>query len=165
MIVQWLTSFFQQENSAQNKDFGSHYVIIGNGVAGLEAAKQIRKFDASAHITMISRESKLHWSRPALMYVYMGELSEQDIIPYPESWFLGKKIDLRLGNVLSINREKKTLTFDDQSTLSYDALLIATGSQPRSLEGVSFELDGVMGLYHLQDLAYLNGVSEQIQNA
>ena len=140
-------------------------MIIGNGIAGLEAAKKIRLLDPNSSICMISRESKLHWSRPALMYLYMRELRDQDVIPYPESWFAQKRIDLRQGNVVSIDKEAKLVVFDDQSTLAYDALLLAMGSEPRQLAKIDPQLPGVMGLYHLKDLAYLEKISDQVQRA
>jgi len=43
-------------------------VIIGNGIAGVTAARHIRKL-SDKHITIISGESDYFWSRTALMYI------------------------------------------------------------------------------------------------
>lgn len=166
LIRRLLNSIFHKEvRPHKQQTIGHSYVIIGNGIAGLEAAKKIRLLDPNSNICMISRESKLHWSRPALMYLYMRELRDQDVIPYPESWFAQKRIDLRQGNVVSIDKEAKLVVFDDQSTLTYDALLLAMGSEPRQLAKIDHQLPGVMGLYHLKDLAYLEKISDQVQRA
>ena len=58
------------------------YVILGNGVAGINAANTVRGRDRTAEITIISSESDHFFSRTALMYVVCGQLSEQCIEPY-----------------------------------------------------------------------------------
>ncbi len=68
-------------------------VIIGNGITGITAARNIRK-RSNHKITVISSESKYFFSRTALMYVYMGHEKFENIMPY-ENWFWEKnKIDL-----------------------------------------------------------------------
>ena len=60
-------------------------VIIGNGVAGITAARHLRKRTDDA-ITVISGETDHFFSRTALMYIYMGHMSFEDTKPY-EDWF------------------------------------------------------------------------------
>ena len=50
-----------------------HYVILGNGVAGMEAALALRARDDEARITLVSAEHDHFFSRPALMYVFAGQ--------------------------------------------------------------------------------------------
>ena len=57
-----------------------HYVIIGNGIAGVSAARHIRKRDSGAEITVISAESEYFYSRTALMYMVMGDLNQQSLM-------------------------------------------------------------------------------------
>lgn len=68
-----------------------HIVIIGNGIAGITAARWIRKL-SDHRITVISSESDYFFSRTALMYVYMGHMRWQDILPYDADFY--KKIVL-----------------------------------------------------------------------
>ena len=49
-------------------------VIIGNGIAGTTLALELHKIDPKLDITMISGESEYHYSRPALMYIFMGHM-------------------------------------------------------------------------------------------
>ena len=63
----------------------SKIIIIGNGIAGITAARHIRK-NSEHEIVVISGESKYFFSRTALMYVYMGHMRFEDIKPY-EDWF------------------------------------------------------------------------------
>ena len=59
-----------------------HYVIVGNGVCGIEAALALRGRDASARITLVSDEHDHFFSRPALMYVFAGQTTLRDTEPY-----------------------------------------------------------------------------------
>ena len=56
-------------------------VIIGNGVAGMEAALALRGARPDARITIVSEESDHFFSRTALMWVHAGQLSHRDIEP------------------------------------------------------------------------------------
>ena len=131
-----------------------HIVIIGNGIAGVTAARHIRK-KSDKKITIISGEHRYFFSRTALMYVYMGHLKFEHTQPY-ENWFWKKnKIDLLQRFVTNIDTDKKQLIFIDETSISYDKLIIATGSKPNKFDWKGQDLDGVMGLYHKQDLENL----------
>ena len=132
----------------------NHIVIIGNGISGVTAARHIRK-SSNHKITIISAESKYFFSRTALMYVYMGHMKFEHTQPY-ENWFWEKNsIDLKEGFVENINTKEKVLNFSNGENIAYDKLIIATGSKPNKFGWPGQELDGVMGLYHKQDLENL----------
>ena len=131
-----------------------HIVIIGNGIAGVTAARHIRK-KSNKKITIVSAENKYFFSRTALMYVYMGHLTFKHTQPY-EDWFWKKNnIELKEGLVIDIDVKNKTLNLADDSTLTFDKLIIATGSKPNKFGWPGQNLDGVMGMYHKQDLEKL----------
>jgi NAD(P)H-nitrite reductase large subunit len=128
-----------------------HIVIIGNGISGVTAARHIRK-NSDHKITIVSAEAKYFFSRTALMYVYMGHMKFEHTQPY-ENWFWDKNnIHLKEGYVSILNTDKKTLQFKDSSLISYDKLIIATGSKPNKFGWPGQDLEGVMGMYHKQDL-------------
>ena len=128
-----------------------HIVIIGNGISGITAARHIRK-NSDKKITIISAENKYFFSRTALMYIYMGHLKFEHTQPY-ENWFWEKnKINLKEGFVANVNTDTKTLDFSNGETLNYDKLIIATGSKPNKFGWPGQDLEGVMGMYHKQDL-------------
>ncbi len=131
-----------------------HVVIIGNGISGVTAARHIRKL-SDKKITIVSSETTYFFSRTALMYVYMGHMKFEHTQPY-ESWFWKKNnIDLKKGFVTNISSANKELEFKDGEKLSYDKLIIATGSKPNKFGWPGQDLDGVMGMYHKQDLEKL----------
>jgi len=131
-----------------------HIVIIGNGISGVTAARHIRKL-SDKKITIISAETEYFFSRTALMYVYMGHMTFEHTQPY-ENWFWEKnRIELKKAFVKTVETENKTLHFQDGGSLTYDKLIIATGSKPNKFGWPGQDLDGVMGMYHKQDLENL----------
>jgi len=129
--------------------------IIGNGIAGITTARHIRKNDSNAEITVISAETDYFFSRTALMYIYMGHMRFKDTKPY-ENWFWKKnRIDLVNGYVETIDYDNKTLNLSGNKQLTYDKLVIATGSTPNKFGWKGQDLDGVQGLYSYQDLELL----------
>lgn len=129
-------------------------VIIGNGIAGTTAALGIRTL-SDANITIISEESPYPFSRTALMYVFMGQLSLQHTHLYPDSTWQEQNIQLLKARVKTLDRASKSVLLDDGKTLSYDQLILATGSMPLVPECEGIDLPGVRPLYHLSDLEYL----------
>ena len=131
-----------------------HIVIIGNGISGVTTARHIRKL-SDKKITIVSAETDYFFSRTALMYVYMGHMKFEHTQPY-ENWFWKKnRIELKKGFVKTIETKSKTLHFAEGDTLQYDKLVIATGSKPNKFGWPGQDLDGVMGMYHKQDLENL----------
>ena len=94
-----------------------HIVIIGNGIAGVTAARHIRK-KSNKKITIVSAENKYFFSRTALMYVYMGHLTFKHTQPY-EDWFW-KKNNIELKEIRSkeIDIELKDVENDKKDAIS-----------------------------------------------
>jgi len=131
-----------------------HIVIIGNGISGVTAARHIRKL-SDKKITIVSAETDYFFSRTALMYIYMGHMKFEHTQPY-ENWFWKKnRIELKKKYVKSIETKNKTLFFAEGDSLKYDKLIIATGSKPNKFGWPGQDLEGVMGMYHKQDLENL----------
>lgn len=131
-----------------------HIVIIGNGISGVTAARHIRK-NSDKEITIISAETAFFFSRTALMYVYMGHMKFEHTQPY-EPWFWEKnRINLKQGVVSEIHTKLNEIEFTNGEKLSYDKLIIATGSKPNKFGWPGQDLGGVMGMYHKQDLENL----------
>tara|TARA_R110002124_G_scaffold286740_1_gene468524 strand:+ start:4943 stop:6307 length:1365 start_codon:yes stop_codon:yes gene_type:complete len=131
-----------------------HIVIIGNGISGVTAARHIRK-KSDKEITIISAETDFFFSRTALMYVYMGHMKFEHTQPY-ESWFWKKnRINLKKGFVSKVHSKSNEIEFSNGEKLAYDKLIIATGSKPNKFGWSGQDLNGVMGMYHKQDLESL----------
>ncbi|MBA3648530.1 MAG: NAD(P)/FAD-dependent oxidoreductase [Chitinophagales bacterium] len=141
-----------------------HIVIIGNGITGTTAARTVRQL--SGHeITVISSESNFFFSRTALMYVYMGHMKFEHIKPY-EDWFWEKNsINLVHNRVDQIDSERKQCILSNGEKISYDKLIIACGSKPNKFGWPGENLNGVQGLYSLQDLESMEKNTSGISNA
>lgn len=131
-----------------------HIVIIGNGIAGVTAARHIRKL-SDKKITIVSAESEYFFSRTALMYVYMGHMKFEHTQPYENHFWKKNRIDLIKGYVTNVNTKEKFIQLDCAANLPYDKLIIATGSKPNKFGWPGQDLDGVQGLYSKQDLELL----------
>ena len=129
----------------------SNIVIIGNGIAGVTAARHIRK-NSDHKITIISAETKHFFSRTALMYIYMGHMKYEHTKPYEDNFWAKNRIDLKEGLVTSIQTDQKSLSLNDGSTIKYDSLILATGSKPNKFGWPGQDLPQVQGLYAKQDL-------------
>lgn len=141
-----------------------HIVIIGNGISGVTAARHIRK-QSNFKITIISAESEYFFSRTALMYVFMGHMKFEHTQPY-ENWFWKKnRIDLKKGFVASIDAKAKKVRLSDAEEISFDSLIIATGSKPNKFGWPGQDLSGVQGLYSKQDLESLEENSKNCKRA
>ncbi|MDA8639494.1 NAD(P)/FAD-dependent oxidoreductase [Flavobacteriaceae bacterium] len=139
-------------------------IIIGNGIAGITTARHIRK-KSNKPILIISKESKYFFSRTALMYVYMGHLKWEHTQPYESHFWKKNKLNLLQETVTNIDSENKKITLSNESILSYDSLVLATGSIPNKFGWPGENHKGVQGLYSKQDLENLESLSASIQEA
>lgn len=138
-----------------------HVVIIGNGIAGITAARHIRK-NSDYDITVISAESKYFWSRTALMYIYMGHMKHHHTKPY-EDWFWEKnRINLLQDYVENIDTDNKELKLKINDRLKYDVLIIATGAKPNKFGWPGQDLKGVTGMVSIQDLERIEQYTKEI---
>ncbi len=108
-----------------------HYVVLGNGVAGVEAALALRGRDARARISVVSAEHDHFFSRPALMYVFAGQTSLRDTEPYDRAFYERMRFERRSARVTQLDAAGHALVFEDGARLGYDKLLLAVGSKAR----------------------------------
>ena len=128
-------------------------LIIGNGIAGITCARHLRKRDKDVRITVISSERPHFFSRPALMYVYMGHMGYNNIKPYADSFWKKNDIDLIYDHVTRLDVVKKRVFLRDASCfVGYDSLVLALGSVSRFMDWEGVSLRGVQGLYSYPDL-------------
>jgi len=139
-------------------------IIIGNGISGVTAARNIRK-RSDEPITIISAESKYFFSRTALMYVYMGHMKFEHTQPYEPHFWTKNRIDLLQDFVEHIDIASKEITLQNGGKLAYSELIIASGSKPNKFGWPGQDADGVSGLYSKQDLEYIEERSPEMKTA
>ncbi len=104
-----------------------HVVIVGAGFAGLACAKELAR--KPVQVTLIDRHN-YHLFVPLLYQVATAALSPADIAR-PIRRILGRYANIRilLGEVTGVDAASRAVTLADGATISYDRLVIATGSQ------------------------------------
>jgi NADPH-dependent 2,4-dienoyl-CoA reductase/sulfur reductase-like enzyme/nitrite reductase/ring-hydroxylating ferredoxin subunit len=128
-------------------------VIIGGGAAGNAAAEELRKQAYAGSITMISADDSVPYDRPNLSKDYLAGNAPEDWIPLRAAKFYQEhRIDVKLATrVVSIDVGRRTLTLANGETLSYDALLLATGAEPVRMDVAGGNLPHVHYLRTLAD--------------
>ncbi len=143
----------------------NHVLIIGNGIAGITTAINLRKLDSDTLITVVSEETEYFFSRTALMYVFMGHMKFEHTQPYENHFWKENKIELLKATVKSVLPNENAVVFESNEKLKYDQLVIATGSKPNKFGWPGQDLAGVSGLYHKKDLEYVNDLAPKIKKA
>jgi NADPH-dependent 2,4-dienoyl-CoA reductase/sulfur reductase-like enzyme len=130
-------------------------VIIGNGVAGMEAALAIRAREPTWDITLISEESDHFFSRTALMWVFSGQMSHRDIEPLERDAYerLGFRRVRARATAVDVARREVSLA-GGHGPIAYDRLLLACGSRPRPGPWPGSDARGVGHFVTMQDLQW-----------
>src|SRR4051794_26308363 len=120
-------------------------VIVGASLAGATAAETLRADGWTGEIVLVGSESELPYERPPLSKdVLLGKKETESAQIHDRQWYDDNNVELRLGTtVTAIDPAAKTVTLDDDSQLSYDKLLIATGSRVRKLDVPGADLPGI----------------------
>jgi 3-phenylpropionate/trans-cinnamate dioxygenase ferredoxin reductase component len=129
------------------------FVIVGGGMAGAIAAQTLREEGFDGKITMLAQEPNAPYERPPLSKDYLQGKAERDsIFVHPEPWYAEHAVELSMGSaVTSLDPASRTVTTASGERLSYDKLLLATGSKPRRLDVPGADLDGVYYLRNVED--------------
>ena len=131
-----------------------HAVIVGNGVAGVSCAFEIRKRNPDWKITLISKETDYFFSRTALMYCYMDRMKPVDLEPYERSVYKKQRIELIRDEVINFNSETKKVELKNSPEMVFDKLVLALGAAPRNIpwQGSQSVKEGIVNFVSMQDL-------------
>src|SRR6201988_219689 len=110
-------------------------VIAGGGQAAIQTVDTLRRKGFTGKLTLVGDEPWLPYQRPPLSKKYLaGALERECLLLRPQHFYESHSVATRLGRrVEEIAPREQRLRLDDQSTVAYDALLMATGSRPRPL--------------------------------
>jgi 3-phenylpropionate/trans-cinnamate dioxygenase ferredoxin reductase component len=125
------------------------FVIVGGGMAGAIATQTLREEGFDGKITLLGQEPNAPYERPPLSKDYLqGKADRDSIFVHPEPWYAEHAVELSLGStVTSLDPASRTIG----ERLSYDKLLLATGSKPRRLDVPGADLDGVYYLRNVEE--------------
>lgn len=151
-------------------------VIVGDGVAGQTAADNIKKNTPEVDVVVITEENYGYYSRIFLPSYIAGGKPLDKLILRKQEWYSEKGITLHLGyRVVGGNTKEKTLILQklpslsdngekgetpSEMTVSYDKLLLATGSNPRK---IPFGNPDVKGVFTLRNIANADEIKAYIE--
>jgi NAD(P)H-nitrite reductase large subunit len=140
----------------------AHHVILGAGPAGVIAAETLRKQAPHDRITLVGEEREAPYSRMAIPYLLMGNIGEDGTLLRKGVRHYG---DLRIeqvqGRATKVDAKAKQVTLDSGAVLTFDTLLVATGSTPARAPIPGINLPGVHNCWTLADArAIMAGAGE-----
>lgn len=137
-----------------------HHVVVGNSIAGMEAALALRARAPDARITVVSAESRHPFARTALMYVFAGQLRLEDTEFHERDVYVRHRLDRVHDRVVRVDVAARRLELASGSALAYDRLLLAVGSRPRRLPfPEAYAGPGVHHFVGLDDLRALDAAA------
>ncbi len=128
-------------------------LIIGAGQAAAQAVDVLRRKGYAGALTIVGDEPLLPYQRPPLSKKYLSGALARDRLPIRhQSFYDEHRVEVRLGRrATTLDPVARRVTLDDGSMLSYDALLLATGSTPRRLATPGSALTGIHYLRTMED--------------
>ncbi len=131
------------------------HVIIGNGVAGVQAAETIRRLDADCEIAMIGDETFPPYCRPMISLVLEGAVPPEKLAIRGDDFYDKLKIEPVLGSrVTGIDTDGRQVIIDESQnsgqkrTFSFDRLLIASGADARPIKAENADLENIFYMRH-----------------
>ncbi len=126
------------------------YLIIGNGMAGITAAQEIRHAERSASLTasaggrmlIVSDEVEPYYYRASLSEWISGQMTDEMLPGRTPEFYDQMRIEQTSGHVARVDSEARRVHLDDGDVIGYDRLLIATGARANvyAVEGLEESL-------------------------
>ena len=142
-------------------------VLVGNGMAGVRTLEELLKHnDDQYNITVIGAEPHPNYNRIMLSPVLASEKTINDIILNSREWYAENNIQLITGDaVTQISRASKSVITGSGREVSYDRLLLATGSNPFIIPVPGAEKRGVIGFRDIHDVEVMLAAAREYRNA
>jgi nitrite reductase (NADH) large subunit len=122
----------------------SGIVIVGGGIAGQAVCEAVRERDRDIPVTLVCGEPTLPYDRVRLSDLLVSDQDPSELVLRPTEWYEDRDVGVRLGSfVESADTSERVLVLDDGTELSYDRLVLATGSQPLLPSIPGIDLPGV----------------------
>lgn len=143
-----------------------HIVIVGAGLAGVRACQALRSQSFSGKITLIGAEQRLPYDRPPLSKGFLqGKQSEDDIGLITVQDLADLDLSFHRGvHASQLDLAPQRVVLSNHENLSFDRLILATGSYNRRLPIPGIDLEGVLSLRTLDDAIALRGTAETAEH-
>ena len=139
----------------------THHVILGAGPAGVIAAETLRKHAPNDTITLVGDEPDAPYSRMAIPYLLIGNIDERGTyLRKSATHFDDLRITQVKAKVTRVDAAGKTVQLDNGQSISFDKLLIATGSHPVRPPIAGMDLPGVHPCWTLEDARAIQALAK-----
>ena len=141
-------------------------VIIGGGQAGAQACASLRQWGYEGSIDLVCAEADLPYQRPPLSKSYMkGDFEKDRLFFKSVDWYLEQNITLHMSKqAVQINRSSRQIALECGTALPYDALILSTGSRPRTLPMANADAENVFDLRGIDDVDQIRPHMTEGQN-
>jgi nitrite reductase (NADH) large subunit len=142
-------------------------VLIGNGMAGVRTLEELLKIAPEMYdITVFGAEPYGNYNRIMLSPLLAGEKTVDDIMLNDEQWYSDNGITLYKGkSITELDRLNKRVIAEDGTTVDYDRLLLATGSNPFMIPVPGKDKDGVIAFRDIHDVDTMLQASKDYKKA
>jgi len=115
-----------------------HFVVIGNGPAGTEAALALREGAPRDRVTMISRSRAGCYYPHRLPDLIAGKVTEEQIVIAPLKAYADREISLRTcQEAVGLDASRREVTLEHHEVIPCDGFVIAVGGKPRMPESMA----------------------------
>ncbi|MGH3119294.1 MAG: NAD(P)/FAD-dependent oxidoreductase [Gaiellales bacterium] len=129
------------------------FAIVGASLAGGTAAVTLREEGFEGRVVLIGEEPLPPYERPPLSKEYFrGEQPFEDALVRPAAFYDSSEIETQFGTrATKIDPFEKVVELEAGERVSYDKVLIATGSRNRRFPIPGLDLEGVYDLRTVED--------------
>lgn len=131
---------------------GTRYLIVGGGVAAVNAAQAIRKYDTKGKVQIYCKEDRLPYFRIKLSKDLFTDLSSEKVLIKNAKWYESNDIQVFTNRKITRINPIDHIALDaNKEQISYDKLLICTGSKNRKLDIEGTSLKGVFNIREIPE--------------
>jgi NADH oxidase (H2O2-forming) len=139
----------------------SDILIVGGSAAGITVGISARRYYPEAKILLIRKEKEV--LIPCGIPYIFGTLGSPNKNLIPDSVLRKSNVDLIIDEVVSINKDQRTVKTSSGSLFGYQKMVLATGSLPRVPPIPGVELDNVFAVW--KDVKYLQKLLNALDEA
>ena len=150
-------------------------IVIGGSAAGPKAAAKARRIDNNAEVIILQKDAELSMASCGYPYYIGGCFNDRNmllstpagVVRTPMFYLNAKDIEAKVNTeVTAIDRKNHSVSFKNNGTgetgsLTYDKLVIATGSVPQMPPVPGIELDGITTLQSMKDADFLRKTRDE----
>lgn len=141
------------------------YVVVGLGVAGIAAISALRVRDRSAEIILVGNETHGFYSRPGLAYYLTGEIPEKQLSIFSKDDWRSLNIQFLNAQATRLDPRQHHLVLGTDNIVTYDRLLLSTGSTAAPINVPGANLPQVVKLDDLEDTRRILALTRRIKTA